>query len=433
MKNNSDTTNITRRSDKDTKGRKLYKGESQRADGRYEYRYTDANGVRHSVYSWKLNAGDPTPQGKKKGPSLRELELQLEKDKHDGITTTNITVDDLWHRFIATKTQLKDSTRNGYIYNYNKYIKPRFKNVRIADVKYSNILSFYNQLLVEVGMDISTIQIVQNILHPMFNIAVKDQTIRVNPTTDAMKELKKSNDFKRKKIHALTQEEQDAFFDFVSHSDTYRHWLDLFIVMIGTGCRIGEILALRFKDINFSKNIISINHSISYRPQEDGICKHRISTPKTESGTREIPMIPEVREALLRAKEEQKKNGKCLSVVDGYSGFVFMNRDRNVMMFSSVNKAIGRIVTEHNKQVTADKSIKDPVLLPHFSAHCMRHTFCTRLFEKTQDFKAIQELMGHADVQTTMNIYDEVFPDRKNTAITNLAGMIKINEKKEVK
>jgi len=138
-------------------------------------------------------------------------------------------------------------------------------------------------------------------------------------------------------------------------------------------------------------------------------------------------MLPEVREALIRAKEEQKKNGRCKSVVDGYSGFVFMNRDRNVLMVASVNKAIGRIVNEYNSKALSDKSIKDPTILPHFSAHCMRHTFCTRLFEKTQDFKAIQELMGHADVQTTMNIYDEVFPNRKNTAITNLAGMIKIN------
>ncbi len=427
MKDNTNTTNVTRRSDKDIKGRKLTKGESQRADGRYEYRYTDSNGVRHSVYSWKLYPTDPAPKGKKKGLSLKELENQIMKDKIDGITATNITVDDLWYKFLISKSKLRDSTRNGYIYTYNKYIKPKFGNVKITDVKYSNILSFYNYLLVEVGMEVTTIQIVQNILHPMFNIAVKDQIIRLNPTTDAMKELKKACNYEKKKIHALSHEEQDAFFDYVSKSDTYRHWLDLFIVMIGTGCRIGEILGLRFKDINFSKNIISINHSLGYRPQEDGTCQHRISTPKTKSGTREIPMLPEVREALIRAKEEQKKNGRCKSVVDGYSGFVFMNRDRNVLMVASVNKAIGRIVNEYNSKALSDKSIKDPTILPHFSAHCMRHTFCTRLFEKTQDFKAIQELMGHADVQTTMNIYDEVFPDRKNTAITNLAGMIKIN------
>ena len=427
MKNtNINKTNVSRRSDKDAKGRKLYSGESQRVDGRYEYRYTDANGKRKSIYSWKLNANDPTPQGKKKGPSLRELELQIERDKYDGITTPNITVDDLWNKFISTKKDLKDSTRNGYIYNYNKYIKPQFGNTTISSVQYSNILCFYNYLIHDVGLDIRTVEIVQNILHPMFRMAVKDNSIRSNPTDDAMKELKKNNKGTYKKVHALSKEEQDVFFEFVENSKTYSHWLDLFIVMVGTGCRIGELLGLTFDDIDFENNNISINHSISYRPQEDGTCQHRISTPKTDKGTRDIPMLPEVRDALLRVKAEQEINGKCESVVDGYSGFVFMNRDRNVMMFSSVNKAIARIIKEYNEQASEDKSVKNPILLPNFSSHSLRHTFCTRLFELTQDFKAIQEIMGHADVQTTMNIYDEVFPDRKNQVITNLAGMIKI-------
>ena len=425
---NKTINNVTRRSDKDTKGRKLQKGESQREDGRYEYRYTDANGKRKSVYSWKLTPTDPIPQGKKRGPSLRELKLQIEADRRDGISDANMTVNDLWKKFITSKRKLKDSTRNGYIYNYNKYIKPEFGNIRISEVKYSDILCFYNYLIHDVGLTVRTVEIIQNIIHPMFNLAVKDHAIRDNPSQDVMKELKENNDGDNKKVHTLSKEEQEVFFDFVENSDTYSHWLDLFIVLIGTGCRIGEALGLTFADLDFKNNNISINHSISYRPQEDGKCKHRISTPKTEKGTRNIPMLPEVKEALLRIKAEQKLNGKCISVVDGYSGFVFMNRDRNVMMFSSVNKAISRIVKEQNKQASEDKSVENPVMLTHFTAHSFRHTFCTRLFEKSQDFKAIQELMGHADVQTTMKIYDKVFPDRRNQVITNLAGMIQINK-----
>ena len=97
------------------RGRKLYKGESQREDGRYEYRYTDANGKRKSVYSWKLTPTDPTPQGKKRGPSLRELKMQIEADVRDGISDANMTVDALWKKFIVSKTDLKDSTRKNDI------------------------------------------------------------------------------------------------------------------------------------------------------------------------------------------------------------------------------------------------------------------------------------------------------------------------------
>lgn len=200
---NNKLSNSKRRSDKDNKGRKLYKGESQREDGRYEYRYTDSNGNRKSLYSWKLNAGDPIPQGKKKGLSLRELELQIEKDTHDGIVSTYITVDGLWEKFLNTKKNLKDSTRNGYIYSYNKYIKPEFGAVRVSEVKYSNILCFYNYLVHDIGMGINTIEIIQNILHPMFNMAVKDNCIRTNPTAGVMKELKRTNNFEKKKRHAL--------------------------------------------------------------------------------------------------------------------------------------------------------------------------------------------------------------------------------------
>ena len=309
-----------------------------------------------------------------------------------------------------------------------KKAKPEFGNLRISAVKHSDVLCFYNHLIHNVGLTVRTVEIVHNILHPMFKMAVMDNSIRTNPTDEIMKKLKKNNKSDNKKVHTLSKEEQEAFFDFVENSDTYSHWLDLFIVLIGTGCRIGEALGLTFADLDFKNNNISINHSISYRPQEDGTCQHRISTPKTEKGTRNIPMLPEVKEALLRVKAYQKLNGKCKSVVDGYSGFVFMNRDKKVMMFSSVNKAIARIVKEQNKQASEDKSVENPVMLTHFTAHSFRHTFCTRLFEKSQDFKAIQELMGHADVQTTMNIYDEVFPDRRNQVITNLTGMIKTNK-----
>ena len=280
---NKTINKVTRRSDKDTKGRKLYKGESQREDGRYEFRYTDANGKRQSVYSWKLTPTDPTPHGKKKRPSLRELKNQIEADRRDGIADANMTVDALWQKFISSKKDLKESTRNGYIYNYNKYIKPEFGNTRISVVKHSDILCFYNYLIHDVGLTVRTVEIVHNILHPMFKMAVMDNSIRTNPTDETMKKLKKNNKSSDKKVHTLSKEEQETFFDFVENSDTYSHWLDLFIVLIGTGCRIGEALGLTFADLDFENDNININISsgvdfsvpaIYENLLPEGICKY---------------------------------------------------------------------------------------------------------------------------------------------------------------
>lgn len=104
-------------------------GESQRSDGKYEYKYADSNGERHSVYSWKLVATDKVPEGKQGGTSLRDMEKQIQKDLEDNLLiyqTRKMTLNSFWDQYIELKKELKESTRTNYIYMYDNYIRPDF-------------------------------------------------------------------------------------------------------------------------------------------------------------------------------------------------------------------------------------------------------------------------------------------------------------------
>ena len=140
-------------------------------------------------------------------------------------------------------------------------------------------------------------------------------------------------------------------------------------------------------------------------------------------------MLSEVRHALLEERLRQMEHGFNRKVVDGYSGFIFSNRFGETLSPHCVNRAIWRVIADYNKDETtrAKSEHRDPILLPHFSAHNLRHTFCTRFCENERDLKIIQEIMGHADITTTMNIYNEATKDRKKASFANLEGKIKVS------
>lgn len=415
---------------RDSKNRILQNGESQRKDGKYEFKYVDVNGTRRSAYSWKLVATDKVPEGKRCELSLRELEKQIRRDLEDGISThiaNSITLNELFDTYMSTK-ELKQSTRTNYMYMYKNYVSNVIGKRRIESIKYSDIKKFYNSLILEKKFKPNSMEIINTILHPVFTMAVRDGYIRTNPSDGVMAEIKKSHNWEKPKRHALTEEQQTLFIDFLAESKTYNHWLPLMTVFLGTGCRVGELIGLTWDDCDFTEGIITINHNLVYRQQDSGKCEMHITTPKTESGKRIVPMFEAVRKALLQEKKEQMRNGFNSTIIDGYSGFVFTNRCGYVHNPQTINRAIKRIYTACNEQEVerAKKEQRQPVLIPHFSVHNLRHTFCTRFCENETDLKIIQEIMGHSDITTTMNIYNEATKERKQESFARLEGKIKI-------
>ena len=182
--------------------------------------------------------------------------------------------------------------------------------------------------------------------------------------------------------------------------------------------RIGECLGLCWDDLNFEKRYIRVNKALIYRPEPGNGCVVHISDTKTEAGERTIPMIDEVYDAFLEEYQIQQVLGFGTNEIDGYTNFVFSTSEGNVYTPESVNRAIKRIYENYNKV--------EPLLLPHFSAHHLRHTFCTRLCENESNLKVIQSVMGHSDIQTTMDIYAECTQEKKDEVFANLNGKIMI-------
>lgn len=426
---------------KDNKGRNLRDGETQEQNGRYKYQYKDRHGERKAVYSWRLVSTDRLPAGKRDDLSLREKEEAIANDQRDGIDghkARKLTLNDAFAAYIGGKVNLKPSTRENYRYMYKNYVSETIGKLPLPSIKYSTIKSFYQDLLAgrgttrTDGFKPNSLEIIHTILHPTFSQAVRDGYIRTNPTEGVMGEIKKSHDWTKPKRHALTEEQQALFIRFMTESPVYSHWLPLFTFLLGTGCRIGEALGLRWADCDFQEGTISINHNLLYRQQENGHCEMRITTPKTSTGCRTIPMLDEVRAALIQERNKQLDEGiyfQPVAEVEGYTGFIFLNKDQEVNTPHNVNRAIERIRKAANEQEAAQakKEHREPVEIPHFSAHNLRHTFCTRFCENETNIKVIQEIMGHADISTTMNIYAEATESKKKESFANLQGKIKIS------
>ena len=229
--------------------------------------------------------------------------------------------------------------------------------------------------------------------------------------------------------HALTIEQQRCFMEYIANHPIYYHWWPMFTILLGTGCRIGEALGLRWQDLDFENRVISINHSLVYYPANgSNKCVLRVSLPKTDAGIRTIPMLDIVKDAFEMLYEEQKENGFNETEIDGMTGFIFCNRFGSVPNPQTVNHTIKRIANNYNADevVRAKKEHRDPIMLPNFSCHHLRHTFCTRLCENETNLKVIQSIMGHKNIETTLDIYAEATEKKKQESFENLAAKLDI-------
>lgn len=413
---------------KDNRGRILKDGETVMPDGRYRYQYIDSTGKRKSIYSWKLVPTDKLPNGKRPDLSLREKIKQVQKDVSDGIQIDKRkTVNDIYELWISLKRNLKDNTKQNYIYMYQQFVAPDFGKKKICTLKNSDVRKFYNMLVDERGLKINTLDSIHTVLHPVLEMAVEDGYLRTNPSNNALRELKQSHNYGAEKKQALTIAEQNLFLEYLKNNELYNHWFPIFAIMLGTGMRVGEVTGLRWSDIDLKAGTIDINHTLVYFKHAEGGCYFGVNTPKTKAGCRTIPMLEGTKQAFIEERKNQISNGiHCNVKVDGYTDFIFVNRFGNTQHQGTLNKALRRIIRDCNEEQLA-KGIKNPVLLPRFSCHTLRHTFATRLVESGVNIKAVQEILGHKDIATTMDIYVDAKEDFKKEEIRKAEDALKIS------
>ena len=419
-------------SNRDKKGRVLRQGERQRSDGRYEYRYTDVNGSVRSVYSWKLVETDKLPAGKADCKPLRELEREALKLVENGVNLNqgkHVTVNELYERLLMRKKRVKQSTKLSYGWQYDKHIRPKFGDIPIADIKQRDIYEHYLWILENNVLAKSSLTLIHILFSQLYETAQRDGLILADVEAKAWDQIQDEYDFERQRRSGLTEEQQEAFLSYASKSKYACH-MPLITFLLGTGCRIGEAAALRWEDCDFSNGMIHITKTYFYASTGNGERPTQsISIPKTKNAIRSIPMLPDVKKALETERTLQELTGiRNENTIDGYSGFVFCTGTGGMLKRSDVWNWLKHIQRDYNKEETAKayEEKREPVYLPDFSAHSLRHTFCTRLCENEQNLKIIQDVMGHGNITTTMNIYNEATEKKKKEAFARLSEKISI-------
>lgn len=389
---------------RDSRNRVLRTGESQRKDGRYLYKYVDADGKPQSVYSWKLIATDKVPAGKRDCIALRDKEREIQKSLADGISTAGrkMTVCGLYDKYTALKGNVKRSTRESRQFVAGVLHADTLGARDIGSVKPSDAQEWAVRMK-EKGYSYRLINNIKRSLKASFAIAVSDGWVRKNPFDFTLNAVI-SNDTQARQ--ALTEEQEQAFLQFLQSSPVYRRYYDEILILLKTGLRISEFCGLTVDDINFADGIINIDHQLLWETNKG----FYIDTPKSKSSIRKVPMSEEARKAFERVIAWRGEPEPY--TVDGYSGFLFVSESGKPYLAYHYQTVLRRAVQRYNKTHAEQ--------LPKISPHVLRHTFCTRLASKNMNPKSLQYIMGHADINITLNLYSHVSLDAVKAEVVKL-------------
>lgn len=396
---------------RDKKGR-ILRGESQRTDGRYMYLYMDCSGEYQTVYSWQLVETDTHPKGKRQEDALRTKEEQIEENNRDLISniSSNMTLNELFEHYVKMQTKrkkVKKRTSENYtgIWNKNLYDLPMAR-MPIGKIRKTHILYTYQQMQAN-GVGNGSIILLHKVLNAMFNYAESEDMVRKNYAKGCTKELGIYNN----KREALTIEQQEDFLKFVEHSQELSWYYNLFVFFFETGCRCGESIGLTWSDVDFHKRFIKIDHQLIYELNENDERRFQVVDPKTIKSIRKVSLSMRALQALKMQRKQMQKAGYLENhTVDGYSDFVFLRDDGQLLNAGRLDLLIYRIVYECNARKISDaiKSDTEPELLPNISTHILRHTACTRMAEKGINQRTLQEIMFHQNLALTMKVYNHV-------------------------
>ena len=244
---------------RDSKHRVLRRGESIRADGKYQFKY-HINGKPHFVYSWRLEPTDKLPMGKKPCLSLRELEKQIgyDLDTLSDPMGKNITVGELVERYLCTKTGVKPNTLANYNFVQNLLKKETFSEKKISQIKTSDAKLFLIKLQQD-GKGYSTIKTVRGVLRPAFQMAVDDDVLHKNPFGFELTTVVVNDSVTRE---AVTKEQMRKFLKFVHDDNVYCKYYEVVYILFHTGLRISEFCGLTLRDVDLENKILNIDRQL---------------------------------------------------------------------------------------------------------------------------------------------------------------------------
>ena len=398
---------------RDKKGRILRNGESQRADGRYAFVYTDCYGKQKFLYSWKLEPTDSLPVGRRPCQSLREKEKIVLREIEDGITPYggNLTVLELVKKYIRQKTGVRHNTQANYNFVINIIAKEDFGQKRIDTIKLSDAKEWLIKLQAD-GRGYSSIHSIRGVVRPAFQMAVDDELLRKNPFEFQLSTVVVNDSVTRE---AITRKQERALLEFVKNDKHFSRYYEGIYILFKTGLRISEFVGLQKSDIDFESGTIRVDHQLQRKRDMEYI----IEDTKTPDGVRFLPMTKEVRECfecIIAKKKRPKieptvrdKNGKL------YHGFLYLDKNDMPMVALHWEKYFEHIITKYNSIYKEE--------LPKVTPHVCSHTYCSNMVKSGMNPKTLQYLMGHADIGVTLNTYTHVGLDDVKNEIDRVTAL----------
>ncbi len=382
---------------KDSKGRVLRKGESQRKDGTYMYRYSDPITLkRKSIYGNTLQL-------------LREKEKAIESDIVNNILTTTeakkMTFNALYIHSMNGRA-LAPQSRINYDRTWKNRVQPELGNMRVVAITATSIKKLYSDLAKK-NYSMGTIKFVHHLIKSCLDTAVEDHIIKENPARRI--KVKKYGKAPKKTI-ILTLEQQDRLIQFARQQKNMQRFVPALIMLLKCCLREGELLGLTLSDIDLEKKILIVDHQIEYYNEGDGYKLH-IGPPKSDSGERIIPLTQDAVAALHeQIKRISDKGYLPTQEIEGYSNFIFITSRRVPYTPNAFSLAIKHVISSYNDYETlqASQENRKPQLLPVIPPHGLRHTGCTNYARLGINPKTLQYFMGHSSIHVTMDIYNHL-------------------------
>lgn len=385
---------------KDNKGRNLRNGESQRADGKYMFRYTDLMGKRQAIYSWRLTEFDKMPKGKKEDISLREKEdeISLILKSNNSVQAKKLTLNEVFDIYLERKHHkgrpLATTTKVNYSGEWNKNLRNTILgHKKISDICRSDIIAFY-QSLIDSGLSYGTTLFFHKVLSSVFNFAMDDmELIDKNPCRRAINNI----EGRSQETQILSKVQDGALLEYVRNN--CKDFYPVYLLMRETMVRVGECIAITKSDIDFESRMLTINKQlILYKAENENKAILHISETKGRN-TRRIPLKDELLQ-ILKELSEKATDDVC---IDGVSGFIF-TKYGNAYASYDLRCDFNEVVLKYN--VFTDDKIE------HFTPKMLRHTGCTMYAREGMDISVLQYIMGHKSVHTTMKFYNHVTEER---------------------
>ena len=301
-------------------------------------------------------------------------------------SSKNPLFSDFLDEFLERSKKLrKNSTEITLERNIKLYFKPHFKDKKIQDIKNKDIVEFHDFLLGELKLATSTAKNSHGILSSVFNHAIRLEYININPCREVGNIDKKED----KRMDYWTLEEFKKFLSVVDNLK-YRAF---FLLMFYSGVRIGEILALEWKDIDFDNNTIHINKRVY-----DGV----IDTPKTDSSIRTIKIPKHTTKAIKDYKD-------TIDVKEDYYAFGLYYKPMNPksvwLMFRKFIKLSG---------------------VSTIRLHDLRHSHASYLINKGYDIQIISKRLGHTNTSITYDVYSHLYPNKEDEAVSDMEDDFKV-------